>query len=88
MPGLKAMPNDHGTKPDLKAGAEVGRRELVGRELAHVASLLLLKFSVRLFVTRTGFPSVEGCGKEVRGAFLPRFVPWGSVAPSFRKLRK
>src|ERR1700687_3836749 len=42
------MANDHGTKPDLKAVAVIGRRELVGRELAHVASLLLLKFSVKV----------------------------------------
>jgi hypothetical protein len=42
------MPNGHGTKPDLKAVAKIGRGEPVGRELAHVSSLLLLKFSVKV----------------------------------------
>ena len=68
------MANDHGTKPDLKAVAEIGRRELVARELAHVASLLLLKFSVKVVGHKNWISCCGGLWKRNRrGIPLPGF---------------
>jgi hypothetical protein len=65
------MPNDHGTKPDLKAVAEIGRREPVGRELVHVSSLLLLKFSVKVVGHKNRISFCGGLWKRNRRSIPP-----------------
>lgn len=66
-----------GQTPDLKAGAEIGRRELVGSELVHVASLLLLNFSVKVVHHKNRISFCGGLLKRNRGAFLPKVRPVG-----------
>src|ERR1700687_4964960 len=83
------MANDHRTRPDLKAVAEIGRRELVGRELAHVASLLLLKFSVKVVRHKYWISCCGGLWKRNRSRIPPPGFGHVEVrGTSFRRPRK
>jgi len=62
------MLGDSWAKLDLKAVSGIGRRDLLGREFAHVASLRFLKLSVKVVRHKNG---ISCCGRLWRTSVSP-----------------